>query len=78
MKKIMNDPAHFVDESLAGILSAHPELLKAAPDNPRAIVRTESPKCGKVAIITGGGYGHLPTFLGYVGLGRPKRDRTHC
>jgi dihydroxyacetone kinase-like protein len=69
MKKLMNDPAHFVDESLVGILSAHPKLLKAAPDNPRAIVRAESPKRGKVAIITGGGYGHLPTFLGYVGLG---------
>ncbi len=69
MKKLMNDPSHFVDESLAGILSAHPKLLRAAPDNPRAILRADSPKSGKVAIITGGGYGHLPTFLGYVGLG---------
>ena len=69
MKKLMNDPSHFVDESLAGILSTHPKLLKAASDNPRAIVRADSPRNGKVAIITGGGYGHLPTFLGYVGQG---------
>ena len=43
-------------------------MLKFA-DDPRAVVRADAPKAGKVAIVTGGGYGHLPTFLGFVGQG---------
>ena len=68
MKKIINDPMAFVDEMLEGILAAHPSQLKAAND-PRAIVRADAPVQGKVAILTGGGSGHLPVFLGYVGKG---------
>ena len=68
MKKIMNDPTNFVDESLAGIVSANHTLLKFAEDE-RAVVRADSPVKEKVAIVTGGGYGHLPTFLGFVGKG---------
>ena len=68
MKKVMNDPTVFVDESLAGIVAAHGDMLKFA-DDPRALVRADAPKTGKVAIVTGGGYGHLPTFLGFVGEG---------
>lgn len=69
MKKIMNVPNAFVDESLKGILLAHGDLLKSGPDNIRAIVRADAPVAGKVAVVTGGGYGHLPLFLGYVGKG---------
>jgi len=68
VKKIINDPMAFVDEMLEGILAAHPSQLKAAND-PRAIVRADAPVQGKVAILTGGGSGHLPVFLGYVGVG---------
>ena len=68
MKKIINRPEDFVDEMLAGILAAHPESLKATTD-PRAIVRADAPVEGQVAILTGGGSGHLPVFLGYVGKG---------
>jgi dihydroxyacetone kinase-like protein len=35
----------------------------------RCIVRADAPKTGKVALATGGGSGHLPLFLGYVGAG---------
>ncbi|WEG11119.1 dihydroxyacetone kinase subunit DhaK [Pullulanibacillus sp. KACC 23026] len=69
MKKILNDPNKFVDESLAGILLAHPDQLRGLQDDPRAVVRADAPVAGKVAIATGGGYGHLPVFLGYVGKG---------
>lgn len=69
MKKIINDPMAFVDEVLEGILQAHPTQLKAASSDPRAIVRADAPVQGKVAIVTGGGSGHLPVFLGYVGKG---------
>lgn len=68
MKKIINEPEAFVDEMLEGILTAHPDQLKATAD-PRAIVRADAPVAGKVAILTGGGSGHLPVFLGYVGVG---------
>ena len=35
----------------------------------RVIVRQDAPVKGKVAIATGGGSGHLPVFMGYVGKG---------
>lgn len=69
MKKIINDPKRFVDEMLDGLLLAHPDQLRAASADCRAIVRADSPKTGHVGIVTGGGSGHLPTFLGYVGEG---------
>jgi dihydroxyacetone kinase len=68
MKKIINDPMAFVDEMLEGILAAHGDQLRAASD-PRAILRADAPVAGKVAILTGGGSGHLPVFMGYVGKG---------
>lgn len=69
MNKIMNRADHFVDESLSGIILAHGDSLRFAEENRRSIVCTAAPVPGKVAIVTGGGYGHLPVFLGYVGHG---------
>ena len=69
MKKIINDPFDVVDEMVEGILKAHPEHLKAVGETNRALVRKEAPVSGKVGIVTGGGSGHLPVFLGYVGKG---------
>ena len=68
MRKILNDPGRFVDEMLEGILAAHPDALRTTGD-PRAIVRADAPVRGKVGIATGGGSGHLPLFMGYVGEG---------
>lgn len=68
MQKLINQPDDFVDEMLEGILAAHPDQLKRGGD-PRAIVRAEAPVKGKVGIATGGGSGHLPVFMGYVGPG---------
>ena len=69
MKKIINDPFQVVDEMMDGILLAHPAALKAVDGDLRAIVRADAPVQGKVAIATGGGSGHLPVFMGYVGKG---------
>lgn len=69
MQKLLNAPDQFVDEVLEGILLAHSNDLRVLPDEPRAIVRADAPVKGKVAIATGGGSGHLPVFLGYVGRG---------
>ena len=68
MKKILNDPKNFVPEMLDGLLKAHPEQLAYA-EEPHAIVRADAPVRGKVGLATGGGSGHLPVFLGYVGKG---------
>ena len=68
MRKILNDPNSYVEEMLAGLLKAHPDQLDVAGD-PHAIVRADAPVQGKVALATGGGSGHLPVFLGYVGKG---------
>jgi len=69
MKKLINDPGRFVDEMLEGLLAAHPTLLRSASRDNRALVRADAPLDGKVGIVTGGGSGHLPVFLGYVGTG---------
>ncbi len=68
MKKIINKPENFVPEMLDGLLKAYPDQLDYAEDV-HAIVRADSPVEGKVGLATGGGSGHLPVFLGYVGKG---------
>ena len=69
MKKIINDPYQVVEETLSGILKAYPYHLRVTKDSPRALVRADAPVKGKVGICTGGGSGHIPVFLGYVGPG---------
>lgn len=69
MRKIINDPDHFVDEVIDGILLAHPDRLRAVDSDRRALVRRDAGTGGRVGIVTGGGSGHLPLFLGYVGRG---------
>lgn len=69
MKKLINAPEAFVDEMIEGLLAAHPQALKSVSADNRSLVRADSPRQGKVGIVTGGGSGHLPVFLGYVGQG---------
>jgi phosphoenolpyruvate---glycerone phosphotransferase subunit DhaK len=68
MKKIVNSPAAYVDEMLDGLVAAHGDMLRRLGDDGRIIARAQ-PQPGKVGIVTGGGSGHLPVFLGYVGDG---------
>jgi dihydroxyacetone kinase len=66
----MNAPERFVDDFLGGLLKAYPDCLRPVPGFPRAIARVDPPGAGRsVGIVTGGGSGHLPLFLGYVGQG---------
>jgi D-erythrulose 4-kinase len=67
LRKIINDPGEFVDEVLDGIVRAHPGAYRFASADKRAVVAPATP--GRVGIVTGGGSGHLPLFLGYVGSG---------
>lgn len=66
MKKCMNTADSFVDESLQGIVEAYPDFYRFSRENPRGVV-FDGNHDRKVKIVTGGGYGHLPLFLGYVG-----------
>ena len=68
MKKIINNPSDFVEESIQGLVISHPNIYSFAKDNIRVIKRTVKAK-NKVGIVSGGGSGHLPVFTGYVGKG---------
>lgn len=68
MKKIINKPEDYVKEMLDGIYAAHPDLVKYTGDDIHCLVSNHKTE-GKVGLATGGGSGHLPLFLGYVGRG---------
>ena len=68
MKKIINKPSDFVEESIEGLVKSHPDIYSFAPDNKRVITRAKK-SSNKVGIVSGGGSGHLPVFTGYVGKG---------
>ncbi|HUR86911.1 MAG TPA: dihydroxyacetone kinase subunit DhaK [Solirubrobacteraceae bacterium] len=68
MKKLLNDPAALVHESLAGLAAAHGDLLRYDAEA-RIVVRADAPVAGKVALVSGGGSGHEPLHGGFVGRG---------
>lgn len=67
MQRFINDPDDIVDETVAGFVRAHRDLVRLSPDNPRVVVSTAAPQPGRVGIVTGGGSGHEPAFIGYAG-----------
>lgn len=68
MKKFLNNPENFVDEMIDGLVKAHPNQLEYINNDRRCIVKKNRSN-EKVTLATGGGSGHLPLFLGYVGDG---------
>jgi len=68
MKRLLNDGYDAVEELLDGYVKAHAAVVKLA-DNERVVVRTTLSDEPKVGIVFGGGSGHEPLFLGYVGEG---------
>lgn len=68
MKKIINKPENYVTEMLEGLYAAHSDLITYTADDVHCLVTANKVE-GKVGIATGGGSGHLPLFLGYVGKG---------
>ena len=69
MRKLINQPEQFVEETLEGIALAHADQVALLETDKRVVVRAARPQGPKVGIVTGGGFGHLPVFLGYVGEG---------
>ena len=69
MQRILNDPDDVVDEMLKGFVKVHCDIVTTT-DNPRVLKRKDIP-AGKVGVVTGGGSGHKPAFVGYIGENRP-------
>ncbi len=66
MQRIINDPNLVVEDMLRGFVKAHPDKVKMT-SNPRVLAAKDAPIKGKVGIVTGGGSGHKPAFIGYLG-----------
>ncbi|MGI4764336.1 MAG: dihydroxyacetone kinase subunit DhaK, partial [Janthinobacterium lividum] len=63
MNRIIDDPDDVVEDALVGIRAAHPDLL-VGTDHPRVMRAAGSGNAGRVGIVTGGGSGHEPAFVG--------------
>jgi dihydroxyacetone kinase-like protein len=68
MKKLINDPLDVVPELVEGFVLANERLVHKHP-RVNAVIRNDAPVPGKVGVVVGGGAGHEPLFLEYVGAG---------
>jgi dihydroxyacetone kinase-like protein len=68
MKKLINNPSDVVDELVEGFVLANEHLVRKHPVL-NAVIRNDAPVHGKVGVVIGGGAGHEPLFLEYVGRG---------
>ncbi len=66
IQRMVNDPNDVVGDMLKGFVRAHRRLV-VPTDNPRVLAFREAPVKGKVGVVTGGGSGHKPAFIGYIG-----------
>ena len=67
MKKLINNPPDVVADALRGMAAAHPELR--VDHEHRIVFRGDAPVQGKVGLVSGGGSGHEPMHVGFVGPG---------
>jgi phosphoenolpyruvate---glycerone phosphotransferase subunit DhaK len=68
MKKLIDSVDTLLDSSLNGFALAHGDIVQFNPQ-PRFVLRRNPGRAGKVALISGGGSGHEPLHIGFVGLG---------
>ncbi|MBS1071147.1 dihydroxyacetone kinase family protein [Gluconobacter cerinus] len=66
MTKICGDASEFAASALHGYSMVHRDLVKMVRGG---VVRAKPGSKGKVAVVVGGGSGHYPAFIGYVGTG---------
>ncbi|MDD2574172.1 MAG: dihydroxyacetone kinase subunit DhaK [Bacillota bacterium] len=69
MKKVINNPDNYVDEAVEGVICAYGDKVRLLNGDKRILLTNYPVRDGKVGIVTAGGFGHLPVFLGYVGQG---------
>lgn len=68
VKKLINDPAEVVTETLDGFGAAHADVV-AVHHDPDFVTRVGGAVSGKVGLVSGGGSGHEPLHAGFVGVG---------
>ncbi|MGM4984514.1 dihydroxyacetone kinase subunit DhaK [Rhizobiales bacterium] len=66
MQRFINNPDEVVEDTVKGFIKAHSDIVRLA-ENPRVVIAKNAPHAGKVGVITGGGSGHEPAFIGYTG-----------
>ncbi|EHJ07420.1 dihydroxyacetone kinase subunit DhaK [Staphylococcus simiae] len=69
MKKMINNPDDVIEELVDGYVSAYPDYIRRTDLHHRALIGKKRHPNRKVSILIGGGSGHEPGFLGYVGSG---------
>ncbi len=67
MKKLINDPRNMVREAFEGFVAMHKEHFRVL-DKVNVVVKSKLDQ-GKVGLVIGGGSGHEPLFLEFVGQG---------
>jgi phosphoenolpyruvate---glycerone phosphotransferase subunit DhaK len=68
VKKFMNAAESMLTESLTGFAKAHHDIIVLDPEF-RFVRRKRAKTDGRVALISGGGSGHEPLHIGFVGGG---------
>src|SRR5260370_9083150 len=66
MQRIINDPTLVVEDMVQGFMKAQSHSV-AKTDNASVLKFAGAPVTNKVGIVTGGGSGHKPAFIGYIG-----------
>lgn len=66
MQRILNNPDTIVDEMIDGFVKAHSDIVSRTK-NPRVVLSKNAVGLDRVGVVTGGGSGHKPAFIGYVG-----------
>ncbi|CUH95210.1 hypothetical protein P22_1280 [Propionispora sp. 2/2-37] len=66
MQRFVNNPDFIVDDMLAGFVKVHREVSLSSK-NDRVVKLNKLSATNKVGLVTGGGSGHEPAFLGYLG-----------
>ena len=66
MQRIINNPNNVVDDMINGFMKVHKDIVEKT-ENSRVLKYKKAPVKNKVGIVTGGGSGHKPAFIGYIG-----------
>jgi phosphoenolpyruvate---glycerone phosphotransferase subunit DhaK len=66
VQRIINNPNDVVDDMINGFIKAHKDIIEKTENN-RVLKYKKAPIKNKVGIVTGGGSGHKPAFIGYIG-----------
>ncbi len=66
MQRIINNPNDVVNDMINGFVKAHKDIVEKTENN-RVLKYKNAPIKNKVGVVTGGGSGHKPAFIGYIG-----------